>query len=166
MERQLLDGMVTRVTGESDQRNEAGLRRRAYPLQSHVLLRAPRRLRRRTPGSCITYRIYGQLLDRRRMRSKLRVSTAIVHEFLFANDSVLNATSEGDKRTSMDLFSAACQTFELIIKMEKAVVMHRQSPNAEYTFPRNQVNDTELKTADNFAYPGSTMSTASELVTK
>ncbi|BHF76202.1 hypothetical protein SprV_0501930000 [Sparganum proliferum] len=106
----------------------------------------------------VAYRIDGQLLNRRRKRFQPRVSAVIAHEVLLADDCVLNATSEGDMRRSIVLFSAACQNFGLIIKMEKAVVMHRQLPNAEYTVPRNQVDGTELKIVDNFKYPGSTMS--------
>ncbi|BHF65576.1 hypothetical protein SprV_0200858900 [Sparganum proliferum] len=54
-----------------------------------------------------------------------RVSTTTVHELLFADDCALNITSEEDMQQSMDLFSAACENFGLVINTQKMVVMHQ-----------------------------------------
>ncbi|BHF78927.1 hypothetical protein SprV_0602204400 [Sparganum proliferum] len=88
------------------------------------------------PGIRIAYRMDDHLRNHRRLHFQSRVSTATVHELLFADDCVLNTTSkedmprnmdlfaddcalnttsEGDMQSSMDLFAAACDNFDLII---------------------------------------------------
>nr|VZI46351.1 unnamed protein product [Spirometra erinaceieuropaei] len=56
------------------------------------------------PGISITYRTDGQL-NRQRMHFQSRVSKTTVHENVFANDCVLNITSEGDMQGSMKLLN-------------------------------------------------------------
>nr|VZI50723.1 unnamed protein product [Spirometra erinaceieuropaei] len=46
------------------------------------------------PGILITYRTDGQLLNSRRMHFQSRLSTNTVQELLFADDCILNVTSE------------------------------------------------------------------------
>nr|VZI52711.1 unnamed protein product [Spirometra erinaceieuropaei] len=53
-----------------------------------------------------------------------------VHELLFADDCALNTTSEEEMQRSMDLFSAACENFGLVINTQKTVVMHQPPPNS------------------------------------
>ncbi|BHF59316.1 hypothetical protein SprV_0100227300 [Sparganum proliferum] len=67
------------------------------------------------PGIGIAYRTDGHLLNQRRMHFQSRVSTTTVHEILFADDCALNTTSEEEMQRSMDLFSAACENFGLVI---------------------------------------------------
>ncbi|BHF66235.1 hypothetical protein SprV_0200925100 [Sparganum proliferum] len=83
-------------------------------------------------GIRIAYRTDGHLLNHRWMHFQSRVSTTTVHELLFADDCVLNATSEEDMQRSMDLFSAACENFDLIINTEKTVVMHQPPPDTAH----------------------------------
>nr|VZI24626.1 unnamed protein product [Spirometra erinaceieuropaei] len=59
-----------------------------------------------------------------------RVLSTNVHELLFADDCALNTTSEAEMQRSMDLFSAACENFSLIINTQKTVVMHQPPPNS------------------------------------
>ncbi|BHF58474.1 hypothetical protein SprV_0100142600 [Sparganum proliferum] len=96
----------------------------------YVLCHADGRLpRRRTPPRIrIAYRTGGQLLNQRRMHFQSRVSTTMLHDF-FADDCALNTTSEEEMQRSMDLFSAACANFGLVISMQKTVVMHQPPPN-------------------------------------
>nr|VZI25274.1 unnamed protein product [Spirometra erinaceieuropaei] len=68
-----------------------------------------------SPGIRIAYRMDGHLLNQRRMNFQSRVSTATMHELLFAHDCALNTTLEEEMRRSMDLFSAACENFGLVI---------------------------------------------------
>ncbi|VDM00074.1 unnamed protein product [Schistocephalus solidus] len=60
------------------------------------------------PGIRIAYRMDGRLLNQRRMHFRSRVSTATIHELLFANDCALNTTTEEEMQRSMDLFATAC----------------------------------------------------------
>nr|VZI29245.1 unnamed protein product [Spirometra erinaceieuropaei] len=94
------------------------------------------------------------------MHFQSRVSTATVHELLFADDCALNTTSEEEMQRSMDLFSAACENFGLVINTQKTVVMHQPSPNSATApnAPHINVNGTQLQVVENFPYLGSTLS--------
>nr|VZI39992.1 unnamed protein product [Spirometra erinaceieuropaei] len=112
------------------------------------------------PGIRIAYRTDGHLLNQRRMHFQSRVSTTTVHELLFADDCALNTTSEEEMQRSMDLFSAACENFALVINTQKTVVMHQPPPNSATPLngPQISVNGTQLQVVENFPYLGSTLS--------
>nr|VZI36145.1 unnamed protein product [Spirometra erinaceieuropaei] len=113
------------------------------------------------PGIRIAYRTDGHLLNQRRMHFKSRVSATTVHELLFADDCALNTTSEEEMQRSMDLFSAACENFGLVINTQKTVVMHQPPPNsatAPNAPPQISVNGTQLQVVENLPYLGSTLS--------
>nr|VZI40634.1 unnamed protein product [Spirometra erinaceieuropaei] len=80
------------------------------------------------PGICVAYRTEGHLLNQRRMHFQSHVSTSTVHELLYVIGCALNATTEGTIRRSMDLFSAACDNFGLVINTEKTGIMHQRHP--------------------------------------
>nr|VZI24243.1 unnamed protein product [Spirometra erinaceieuropaei] len=95
------------------------------------------------------------------MHFQSRVSTTTVHELLFADDCALNTTSEEEMQRSMDLFSAACESFRLVINTQKTVVMHQPPPNSATVPnapPQISVNGTQLQVVENFPYLGSTLS--------
>nr|VZI36232.1 unnamed protein product [Spirometra erinaceieuropaei] len=113
------------------------------------------------PAIRIAYRTDGHLLNQRRMNFKSRVCTATVHELLFADDCALNTTSEEEMQRSMDLFSAACENFGLVINTQKTVVMHQPPPNsttAPSAPPQISVNGNQLQVVEHFPYLGSTHS--------
>ncbi|BHF68246.1 hypothetical protein SprV_0301127900 [Sparganum proliferum] len=112
------------------------------------------------PGIRITYRTDGLLLNQRRMYFQSRISTTSVHELPFADDCALNTTSEAEMQRSMDLFSAACENFGLVINTQKTVVMHQPPPNSAThpKAPKISVNGTQLQVVENFPYLGSTLS--------
>nr|VZI26640.1 unnamed protein product [Spirometra erinaceieuropaei] len=61
----------------------------------------------------------------------------------------------------MDLFSAACENFGLVINTQKTVVMQQLPPNsatAPNAPPQISVNGTQLQVVENFPYLGSTLS--------
>ncbi|BHF76705.1 hypothetical protein SprV_0501980400 [Sparganum proliferum] len=62
------------------------------------------------------------------MHFQSRVSATTVNELLFADDCALNTTSEVDMQRSMDLFSAACENFGLVINTQKTVLMPQPPP--------------------------------------
>ncbi|BHF77617.1 hypothetical protein SprV_0602072500 [Sparganum proliferum] len=112
------------------------------------------------PGIRIAYRTDGQLLNQRRMHFQSRVSTTSVNEVLFADDCALNTTSEEEMQRSMDLFSAACENFGLVINTQKTVVMHQPPPNSATppNAPQISVIGIQLQVMENFPYLGSTLS--------
>ncbi|BHF68581.1 hypothetical protein SprV_0301161700 [Sparganum proliferum] len=97
------------------------------------------------------------------MHFQSRVSTTTVHGPLFADDCALNTTSEEDIQRSMDLFSAACENFGLIINTEKTVVTHQTSPKTTHNAPQISMNGTQLQVVDNFTYLGSILPRSTEI---
>ncbi|BHF75564.1 hypothetical protein SprV_0501866000 [Sparganum proliferum] len=171
MVRQLHDGMMARVT-DNGAASEAfavtnGVKQGCvlaltlFSLMFSAMLMDAYR-DERPPGIRIAYRTDGHILNQRRMRFQSRVSTTTVHELLFADDCALNTTSEEEMQRSMDLFSAACKNFGLVINTQKTVVMHQPPPPNSATPPPNapqiSVNGTQLQVVENFPYLGSTLS--------
>nr|VZI32041.1 unnamed protein product [Spirometra erinaceieuropaei] len=169
MVRQLHDGMMARVTDNgavseafavtNGVKQGCVLAPTLFSLMFSAMLMDAYRDER--PGIRIAYRTDGHLLNQRRMHFKSRVSTTTVHELLFADDCALNTTSEEEMQRSMDLFSAACENFGLVINTQKTVVMHQPPPNSA-TAPNAptqiSVNGTHLQVVENFPYLGSTLS--------
>nr|VZI38811.1 unnamed protein product [Spirometra erinaceieuropaei] len=169
MVRQLYDGMMARVTDNGAVSEAFAVTNRVkqgcvlaptlFSLMFSAMLMDAYRDER--PGIRIAYRTDGHLLNQRRMNFKSRVSTTTVHELLFADECALNTTSEEEMQRSMDLFSAACENFGLVINTQKTVVMHQPPPNsptAPNAPPQISVNGTQLQVVENFPYLGSTLS--------
>nr|VZI11553.1 unnamed protein product [Spirometra erinaceieuropaei] len=169
MVRQLHDGMMARVTDNgaiseafavtNGVKQGCVLAPTLFSLMFSAMLMDAYRDER--PGIRIAYRTDGHLLNHRRMNFQSRVSTATVHELLFADDCALNTTSEAEMQRSMDLFSAACENFGLVINTQKTVVMHQPPPNsatAPNAPPQINVNGNQLQVVENFPYLGSTLS--------
>nr|VZI41399.1 unnamed protein product [Spirometra erinaceieuropaei] len=167
--RQLHDGMMARVTDNgavseafavtNGVKQGCGLAPTLFSLMFSAMLMDAYRDER--PGIRIAYRTVGHLLNQRRMHFKSRVSTTSVHELLFADDCALNTTSEEEMQRSMDLFSAACENFGLVINTQKTLVMHQPPPHsatAPNAPPQISVNGTQLQVVENFPYLGSTLS--------
>ncbi|BHF64279.1 hypothetical protein SprV_0200728100 [Sparganum proliferum] len=168
MVRQLHDGMMARVT-ENGAVSEAfavtnGVKQgrvlapTLFSLMFSAMLMDVYRDER--PGIGIAYRTDGHLLNQWRMHFQSRVSTTNVHELLFADDCALNTTSEAEMQRNMDLFSAACENFGLVINTQKTVVMHQPPPNSAThpNAPQISVNGTQLQVVESFPCLGSTLS--------
>nr|VZI52008.1 unnamed protein product [Spirometra erinaceieuropaei] len=168
MVRQLHDGMMARVTDNgavseafavtNGVKQGCVLAPTLFSLMFSAMLMDAYRDER--PGIRIAYRTDGHLLNQRRMNFQSRVSTATVHELLFADDCALNTTSEEEMQRSMDLFSAAWENFGLVINTQKTVVMHQPPPNSVTApnAPQISVNGTQLQVVENFPYLCSTLS--------
>nr|VZI53152.1 unnamed protein product [Spirometra erinaceieuropaei] len=168
MVRQLHDGMMARVTDNgavseafavtNGVKQGCVLAPTLFSLMFSAMLMDAYRDER--PGIRIAYRTDGHLLNQRRMNFQSRVSTATVHELLFADDCALNTTSEAEMQRSMDLFAAACENFGMVINTQKTVVMHQPPPNSVTApnAPQISVNGTQLQVVENFPYLGSTLS--------
>nr|VZI02741.1 unnamed protein product [Spirometra erinaceieuropaei] len=95
------------------------------------------------------------------MHFQSRVSTTTIHELLFADDCAFNTTSEEEMQRSINLFSAACENFGLVINTQKTVVMYQPPPNSATSPnapPQISVNETQLQVVENLPYLGSTLS--------
>ncbi|VDL91415.1 unnamed protein product [Schistocephalus solidus] len=114
--------------------------------------------REKRPRIRIAYRMDDRLLNQRRMHFRSRVSTATIHELLFADDCALNTTTKEEMQRSMDFFTATYDNFGLRINTEKTVVMHQPPPNTIYNAAHINFNGTQLKSLDTFTYPGSNFS--------
>nr|VZI31795.1 unnamed protein product [Spirometra erinaceieuropaei] len=169
MVRQLHDGMMARVTDNgavseafavtNGVKQGCVLAPTLFSLMFSAMLMDAYRDER--PGIRIAYRTDGRLLNQRRMNFQSCVSTATVHELLFADDCALNTTSEAEMQRSMDLFSAACENFGLVINTQTTVVMHQPPPNSATVPnapPQISVNGNQLQVVENFPYLGSTHS--------
>nr|VZH96743.1 unnamed protein product [Spirometra erinaceieuropaei] len=174
MVRQLHDGMMARVTDNgavseafavtNGVKQGSVLAPTLFSLMFSAMLMDA--YRDELPGIRIAYRTDGHLLNQRRMHFQSRVSTTTVHELLFADDCALNTTSEEEMQRSMDLFSAACENFGLVINTQKTVVMHQPPPNsatAPNASPQINVNGTLLQVVENFPYLGSTLSRTTKI---
>nr|VZI47182.1 unnamed protein product [Spirometra erinaceieuropaei] len=168
MVRQLHDGMMARVTDNgavseafavtNGVKQGCVLAPALFSLMFSAMLMDAYRDQR--PGIRIAYRTDGHLLNQRRMNFQSRVSTATVNKLLFADDCALNTTSEEEMQRSMDLLSAACDKFGLVINTQKTVVMHQPPSNSDTApnAPHINVNGTQLQVVENFTYLGSTLS--------
>ncbi|BHF68552.1 hypothetical protein SprV_0301158800 [Sparganum proliferum] len=96
-----------------------------FTQMSHVLCHADGRLPRRTPRDPHRLQDGWSPAESTADALQSRVSTTTVHELLFADDCALDTTSEEEMQRSMDLFSAACENFGLVINTQKTVVMHQ-----------------------------------------
>ncbi|VDL96195.1 unnamed protein product [Schistocephalus solidus] len=104
------------------------------------------------PGIRIAYPMNSRLLNQRRMHFHLCVSTATIHELLFADDYALNATTEEETQRGMVIFAATCDNFGHRINTEKTVVIHQPLPNTIYTAAHMNFNGAQLKSVDTFTY--------------
>ncbi len=102
--------------------------------------------------------VSGKLFNLRRLRAKTKVQEATTHDFIFADDCALNASTQSDNQRSMDQFSKACDDFGLTISTKKTQVLFQQAPATPYTEPTIIVNGKKLKVADKFVCLGSTLS--------
>nr|VZI39221.1 unnamed protein product [Spirometra erinaceieuropaei] len=134
--RQLHDGMMARVTDNGavpeafavtiGVKQGCVLTPTLFSLMFTAMLMEAHRDER--PRIRVAYRTDGHLLNQRRMHFQSCVSTTTVYELLFADDCALNSISEEEMQRSMDLLSAACENFRLVINTQKTVVMHQPPP--------------------------------------
>ncbi|BHF58467.1 hypothetical protein SprV_0100141900 [Sparganum proliferum] len=89
------------------------------------------------PGIRIAYKTGGHLLNKRRMHFQSPVSTTTIYKLLFADECSLITTLEEEMQRSMDLFSATCENFGLVINTQRTVVMHQPPPRAANQCERN-----------------------------
>ncbi|VDM05142.1 unnamed protein product [Schistocephalus solidus] len=143
MVRQLHDSMMARVK-DSEAVSEAfavinGVKQECVLVPTLLSLMLSVTLmdayREERSGIRITYRMDGHLLNQRWMHSQSRVSTAIIHDLLFAYDCSHDATTEGDMQRRTDLFAVAFDNLGLRINAENRAVIHQRPSDNTYNVP-------------------------------
>ena len=81
---------------------------------------------------------------------KTKVEKYWVRDFLFADDSALNADTEVKKQQIMNRFAAFYRDFGLTISTRKTEVMFQPAQQQPYTEPRIIVDGETLKVVDDF----------------
>ncbi|XP_063590560.1 uncharacterized protein LOC134767492 [Penaeus indicus] len=110
------------------------------------------------PDINIRYRADDKLFNLRCLQAKTKIYFDKLHDFLFADDCALNASSPEDMQYSMDLFFTACINFGLMISTKKTEVMYQPAPGKQYREPTVTVNKQKLAAVDKFTYLGSALS--------
>ena len=87
-----------------------------------------------------------------------------MRELLFADDCVLNSSTEVEMQRCVNHFSRGCDNIGFTISTKKTEVMHQPAPRKMYHEPHIFVNDEPLKATDSFTYLGSTLSRAANIV--
>nr|VZI32279.1 unnamed protein product [Spirometra erinaceieuropaei] len=167
MVRQLHDGMMARVTDNgavsesfavtNGVKQGCVLASTLFSLMFSAMLMDAYHYER--PGIRIAYRTDGHLLNQRWMNFQSRVSTTTVHE-LFDDNCTPNTTPEEEMQRSINLLSAACENFGLVINTLKMMVMHQPPPDSATApnAPQISVNGTQLQVLESFSYLGSILS--------
>nr|VZI34419.1 unnamed protein product [Spirometra erinaceieuropaei] len=114
-------------------------------------------------GIRIVFRTNGHLLNDRRLQPSTYLSMTTVQGLLFPDACVLKTVSEADVQRSTNPTAAGCANFGLITNTGKTVVMHQPPLNAAYKAPLSHVSTSELKTVEDFACLGSTLSRCIEI---
>ena len=108
-------------------------------------------------GILIRYRTNGKLFDQRRLQAVIKVKEITIRDFLFADDRVLDATTEQKMQTSSDKLSGSCDSFGVTINTKK----HRSHVPALSWKASHKTNITAnggvLNVMDKFTYRDSTL---------
>ena len=109
-------------------------------------------------GVFIKYRLDGSLFDLRRLNAKTKTIVKMILEALFADDCALMAHTESALQRIVDKFAEASRLFGLTISLGKTEVLFQPSPLSTGNPPSITIEETELKTVDEFKYLGSVIS--------
>ena len=109
-------------------------------------------------GIPMRYRFDGKLFNLRRFQAKSKVQTAVLDEFLFADDMAKGAPTEEKMQKGMDQVSDSCDSYDLTISIKKTEVVFQPAPVEPYKKPTITVKGQRLQVVDRFTYLGSTLS--------
>ena len=109
-------------------------------------------------GIMLRFRSDGGLFNLARLRAKTKVSSVLIRELLYADDSAFLAHSRDDLQLIADRFAAACRLYGLTINLKKTEVLYQPSPGEHYVDPVITIEGSQLKAVTEFTYLGSTVS--------
>ena len=110
-------------------------------------------------GVKLIYRTDNGLFNINRFRAKSKVLTSSIMELQYADDNTLIAHSEADLQNIMDAFAKAYQLLGLGINNRKTQILYQPAPNTPSQAPTIYVDKNPLENVDQFANPGSLLST-------
>ena len=108
-------------------------------------------------GIDIQYHTDASVFNLRGFQAKTKVKTEIV-EFLFTDDSALNATTKANMKNSADKFSVACNNFWQTINRKKTEVMHQPASGKQYVEWNIPFKVQQLKMVQKIIYFNRTLS--------
>lgn len=118
------------------------------------------------PGVDITYRTDGDLFNAHRLKSRTKVTKAIVRELLYADDCAIVAHSEADLQKLTDSLSHATKRFGLTISIKKTEVLYQPAKGTSGPTPNILIDGKTLNNVETFTYLGSNISSANNLDTE
>ena len=103
-------------------------------------------------GIPIRYHFNGKLLNLRRLQTKSKVQTEVLHEFLFADDVAKGAPTEEKMQKGVNQISDSCDSYDLLISIKKTEVVYQPVPAKPYKEPTITVKGQLLQVVDKFTY--------------
>ena len=82
----------------------------------------------------------------------------LIKDMLFADDCALVAHTLEDIQLLTDMFARASERFGLTISIKKTEVMYQPAPDKSHKNPIVTINNTPLKSVEQFCYLGSILS--------
>ena len=109
-------------------------------------------------GIPIRYRFDGKLFNLRRFQANSKVQTAVLDEFLFADDIAKVAPTEEKMQKGEDQVPDSCDSYDLTISIKKTEVVYQPASGKPYKEPTTTVKGQRLQVVDKFTYLRSTLS--------
>ena len=105
-------------------------------------------------GIYIIYRTSGSVFNVRRLLSQRKVTSSLVRELLYADDSDIVAHSEDELQCFMNHFVSAHNSFGLKINLKKTAVMYDPATGSPYIEQIIFVEGNKLDVVNSFVYLG------------
>ena len=109
-------------------------------------------------GIPIRYCFDGKLFNLRRFQANSKVQTAVLDEFLFADDIAKVAPTEEKMLKGEDQVPDSCDSYDLTISIKKTELVYQPAPAKPYKEPTTTVKGQRLQVVDKFTYLRSTLS--------
>ena len=105
-------------------------------------------------GVYIRYRMDGSLFNLRRLKAHTKTLEHLFRELLFADDAALIAHSEAALQRQTECFAETAKLFGLQVSLTKTEVLFQPAPKEAFHQPHIRIEDTELKSVQQFKYLG------------
>ena len=95
-------------------------------------------------GIVLRYWCEWKIFNLQRTQVITKLQTDIIHDFPFADNCVLNASTQPKMQENLELLSAACKDYDLTISTKKTEVMDQTAPTVFYKKPTVTVDGEKL----------------------
>ena len=96
----------------------------------------------------------GSLFNLRRLKAHTKTLEHLFRELLFADDAALIAHSEAALQRQTECFAETAKLFGLQVSLTKTEVLFQPAPKEAFHQPHIRIEDTELKSVQQFKYLG------------